>query len=47
MLTLEELIQGMVRITYYQHWSVAQKASPKFHIGQQSLSNLKANKGFS
>lgn len=47
LLTLEELIQGMVSITYYQHRTIAKNTSPKFLIGQQSLSDLKANVGFS
>lgn len=47
LLTLKELIQGMVSVAHYQHWSLFKSTSPKTLIGQQSLSNLKANVGFS
>ena len=50
LLTLEELIQGMVSVAHYQHRSrvwLFRFISPKILIGQQSLSNLEANLGFS
>ncbi|TNN78711.1 hypothetical protein EYF80_011115 [Liparis tanakae] len=39
-----ELIQGMVSVTHYQHWSLVNTISPKLLIGQQSLSNLEADR---
>lgn len=39
-LTLKELIQGVVGVTHNQHRSHVRLISPEFLVGQECLSNL-------
>lgn len=47
LLTLQELIQGVVCVTHHKHRRWVQTSAPQILIGQQSPSNLQANMCFS